>query len=513
MSKNKKIIIAVVSIIVLVIIAGRLFKGGEEVVYHTIVAERVDLVQKISATGRVEAVESINLAFENSGRVSRAYVEIGDKVNVGDVLIVLENLEEMAQIAQAKAALAKNQAKLAELNRGVRPEEILVQEIKVSNAKSALKDAKRNLVDELQGSYTKSDDAVRNKTDQLFSNPRTSNPQLNFVTDSNLKNSIELERSMVEEILKEWEVSLGILNNESNLDTYTEEANRSLAQVKSLLDKAGLAVNSLTLNSYLTQATIDAWKLDVYTGRINVNTAITNITAADEKVGNAKSALALAEQELALKESGTTKELIIAQEAQIKESDANIRYYQAQLRKTIIESPINGIVTIQDAKIGAIVPANTTIVSVISDGEYQIEAFIVEADIANLEVGNVATLLLDAYGEDETFTATVVRINPAAELFEGVANYRTILRLQGGDSKIRAGMTADLDIITAKRENVVSILERAVIFKNDMKIVRILEDGVLREVEVETGIVGERGQIEIISGVVEGDVVVTSIRE
>ncbi|GAH50049.1 unnamed protein product, partial [marine sediment metagenome] len=269
-----------------------------------------------------------------------------------------------------------------------------------------------------------------------------------------------------------------------------------------------------TLNTDLTQTTIDAWRLDVFTGRTNVNTAIANITAAEEKVEDAKSDLALAEQELALKKLGATEEQIAAQEAQVKESEANIQYYQAQLKKSIIRSPINGIITVQDAKVGEIVPANTTVVSVISDGEYQIEAFVVEADIANLEIGDAATFSLDAYSEDEIFSATVVKIDPAAELLEGVANYRTTLQLEEEDGRIRPGMTADLDIVTAERENIIVIPQRAVIFKNGSRIVRVLRDGnLVEEIEVETGITGNRGYIEIVSGIEEGDVVITAIKD
>ncbi len=513
MIKHKKKFILSIVVVVIVIVVKILFTGGENITYDTIVAERTDLVQEISAVGRVEAIESVNLAFENSGRIARVYVDVGDKVFRGDTLVVLENLEEVAKILQAEAILARNEAKLSELKAGVRPEEILIQKTKVTNAKSSLEDAERNLVDELRRSYTTADDSVRNKIDQFFSNPRTASPQLDFYADSQLKSDIEQERFFVELMLVEWETSMVTLTSTSDIEAYTKEANQNLSMIKSLLDKAGLAVNSLTVTSSISQTTIDAWKLDVYTARTNINTSIANITAVDEKVENAKSKLALAEQELALKESGTIEELIIAQEAQVKESEANIKYYQAQLRKSIISSPINGVVTTQNAKEGEIVQVNSIIVSVISDGEYEIEAFVVEADIANLKVGNIATLSLDAYGEDEVFTAVVEKIDPAAQLFEGVANYRTILKLQEVDDRVRAGMTADLDIVTQERENVISILQRAIIFKDGKKTVRILIGDTVKEVEVETGITGDRGYIEIISGIDEGDVVVVSIKK
>ena len=186
------------------------------------------------------------------------------------------------------------------------------------------------------------------------------------------------------------------------------------------------------------------------------------------------------------------------------------------MAKNNLRSPITGIVTKQSAKEGAIVGANENIVSVISEGEFEIDALVVEADIIDLEVGDKATLSLDAYGEDVLFEAIVIDIDPAAELIEGVANYRTTLEFVEGvesDERIRVGMTADIDLVTAEREKVISIPQRAVIFKEGKKVVRVLEGGVLREVEVEIGITGGRGQIEIISGIEEGDVIVTAIKK
>jgi multidrug efflux pump subunit AcrA (membrane-fusion protein) len=92
-----------------------------------------------------------------------------------------------------------------------------------------------------------------------------------------------------------------------------------------------------------------------------------------------------------------------------------------------------------------------------------------------------------------------------------VANYRTTLLFDEVDDRVKAGMTADIDIVTDERSLVISIPQRSVIFKDDRKIVRVLEGGELVERDVETGISGERGMIEIVSGVSEGEEIVTSI--
>jgi HlyD family secretion protein len=69
-------------------------------------------------------------------------------------------------------------------------------------------------------------------------------------------------------------------------------------------------------------------------------------------------------------------------------------------------------------------------------------------------------------------------------------------------------MTANIDILTDKRENVIIIPQRAVVSQNGDKIVKILEGEKIREVKVKTGLRGSDGNVEIIEGVKEGEKVV-----
>jgi RND family efflux transporter MFP subunit len=384
------------------------------------------------------------------------------------------------------------------------------------------------MVDVLQNAYTRSEDAVRSKADQLFNNPRLSSANLKFViANTSLTNEVNSLRVSLENIFSLWKIDLDALSNTSELELSILSTKNNLEQVKSFLENTSLALSNAQISTTITQTIVDAWKVSISSARTNVGTAITNHATAKEKLKSAETALLITQNELALKEAGSTPEQIDAQKAAIQQAEANIVSQLAEIKfkesavqavwvklaKNSLRSPIDGIITKQDAKKGAIVGANEIVASVMSEGKFEIEALVVEADIANLETGDKATLLLDAYGEDALFEAVVIKIDPAAELFEGVANYRITLAFIKDDERIRAGMTADLDIITAERKNVISIPQRAVIFKDNKKTVRLLEKDVLREVGVETGITGGRGLIEIVSGVGEGDMVVIAIKK
>lgn len=508
--------IGIISIIVVLgLVAGGYFYfgGGEKPAFDIAEAKRSDLIQEVSVTGRVKPARSVELAFEKSGKVSAVYADVGKQVSAGQTLVVLENSELIAQRLQAEAGVESAQAKLAELKRGTRSEEIEVQEAKVANAKTTIEDAKKNLVDKLQDAYTKSDDAVRGKADQIFTNPLTQNPQLvPWAIDSSLESDVEWRRLLIEgNIFRVWKPYVDQLTINSDLTEYVSTTRKYLDDIKIFLDKLALIINNPN-TSYVVNGTSQTmpsnWKTDISTVRTNINTALSNLSAAEEKLKTAESNLMLEEKNLALKKAGTVEEQIAAQEAQVKQVQANLQNYDAQIAKTIIRAPISGTVTKQDAKVGEIVSANTAIVSLISASQFEIEANIPEADIAKVKLGNTAKATLDAYGSDVEFDIKVVAIDPAETILDGVATYKTTFQFAEKDERIKSGMTANIDVSTEKRENVIVIPQRAVITRNGDKIVRILNSETPKEVKVKTGLRGSDGNIEITEGVNEGDKVV-----
>lgn len=491
--KYKKV--SIVFVVVIIVIAYFVFSNRGDDGYTYVVAEFRDLVQEVSVTGRVVPAESVDLAFERTGRVSNIYINIGDSVYAGQTLISLENGDQLAQLNQAKANLEIQQATLDELNRGSRLEEIEVQKVKVTNAEKALQDSEVTLSDAVADAFTRADNAIRNNVDQFFVNPGGANPTLDLlVTNSQLVLQVQNERLFVENTLNAWSGTT---------------AKSDLTQIKTFLDSVALTLNSAKPTTSTSQSTIDGYKTDVSTARTSVNTAISTLTSAEEGNKDSESALTLAEQELILKKAGATPEQLRIQIAKVNDAEASVLNYQVLLGKTIIKSPIGGIVTKQNINIGEIVSANSLVVSVISGASFKIETDIPEADIAKVDLTDPASVTLDAYGDDLVFPVMITSIEPAETIIEGVPTYTTTLQFVDNDDRIRSGMTANIDIITNTRENIIAIPARAVVTKNGDKFVRILEDKDLVEVSVETGIRGSDGTIEIIRGIVEGDKVIT----
>ncbi len=204
---------------------------------------------------------------------------------------------------------------------------------------------------------------------------------------------------------------------------------------------------------------------------------------------------------------------LATQEAAIKQAQAALQNTQAQLDKNSLRAPFDGLVAKQEAKVGEMAAANTTIVSLISEAKFEIEANVPEADIAKVKISDSANVTLDAYGNEVIFEARVVAIEPAETVIDGVATYKNTFQFVKEDERIKSGMTANIDILTDQRENVIIVPQRAVINQGNGKIIKVLgDDQVVKDVQVETGLRGSDGNIEIISGLNEGDKVVVNFK-
>lgn len=507
--KNKNLIIG--AVVILAIGAYFLFRGEKSVEKEYIVS-KLNLKEEVSVTGKVKPSKKVDLSFDKAGRVGAVYKDVGDRVSTGEILALLSAGDARANLLQAEASLDSERAKLEEYKQGTRPEELAIAVSKVDGALRTLSDAEKNLIDQINDAYTKSDDAVRYKADQIFSNPRSPNPQVSVsVADGNLERELEDGRLELEGILTSWQGVVLKINNDNSLNSSADISNKNISKVRAFMDKVGFLVNNLVPNTGYTQTTIDGWKSTISTARANVNTAVNNLSSASEKLRTAETNLATYKLELDLKKAGYTKEQIEAQEAKVKAAEANVLSYEAELAKTIIRTPISGLVTKMDAKTGETVSANVAVASIIGESKFEIESNVTEVDIGKIKVGDHAKVTLDAYGDSLIFLVTVSKIDPAEIIIDNVPTYKVTLQFDKNDEKIRSGMTANIDILTKEKKDTLS-LPRETVFEHEGKQFVMFKDknGSVAEKEVKTGIKDSSGNIEILEGLKEGDKVVVS---
>jgi RND family efflux transporter MFP subunit len=476
--------------------------------YETDTVTRGELREEVDVTGTVAPAEDVVLSFEQGGKVSYVPVSVGSYVYAGQPIAYLSNDDMEAQLKGAEARRDAALADLAKLEEGTRPEELDVYEAQVTQAKRSVSQAEDSVYTVISDAFTRADGAVRGNTDQLFSNPRSSRPTLSvFVSDPSLKNDIEWRRFLLEEMLTAWETSLSV---RADVSGDTEETNTRLLDVQTFLQKVALAVNALEPTSVLSQTTIDGYKSAVASGRSSVSVAISGVSNAETSFVSAEQSLRVAESQYALRAAPATNATKSAAQAQVTAAEAQVAQYRALLAKTILTAPVGGTVTSLDVTAGETVNAGKEVARLISVGKYEIETYVPEADITKVRVGDTATFTLDAYDDSVVFHATVVMIDPAETVIEGVATYKVTLRFTDEENRVRSGMTANVTILCDIRSDVLSVPIRSVETNDDGSlVVRVLGlDGIPVSRTITTGLRGSDGRIEVSGDIVEGEEVV-----
>lgn len=157
-------------------------------------------------------------------------------------------------------------------------------------------------------------------------------------------------------------------------------------------------------------------------------------------------------------------------DAQITQARASLTQAQVNLDKTVITSPIDGIVISRDVDIGQTVAASLqapTLYKIAADlTRMQLKASIDESDLGRISKGQAVTFTVDAYA-GETFSGSVeqVRLNPTVE--SNVVTYAAIISAPNPALKLKPGMTANLIVVVAQRENVLRVPAAALRFRPD----------------------------------------------
>lgn len=157
----------------------------------------------------------------------------------------------------------------------------------------------------------------------------------------------------------------------------------------------------------------------------------------------------------------------ISAAASVSQALASLELNEADLAKSVIRSPINGIVLTRAVEPGQTVAASfqAPVLFTLAEDLTQMELHVDvdEADIGKVKEGQHASFSVDAY-PNRTFEALIIQSRYGAKTSEGVVSYETVLKVDNADLSLRPGMTATADITVQKIENAVLIPNAALRF-------------------------------------------------
>lgn len=518
--RNRLIIAGVIAVILLGGFTINLLSAQDDSNRPTTTVTKGSVAQNVTITGKTKPVDRVDLTFERSGRVTYI-IPVGSRARAGQTLASIDAGEIGAQIRQAQASLRsataqRNQyaaalqiqsAKLQEIRNGTRPEEIIIKETEIQKAEQDIAASNDNLLTTLADAYTKADNVLASTVGGLFSGS-PGNYSLTYNTcDIQAKTDAEFRRSGAQRALSEWSATDATL------------ALTHLSTIKQFLDR--------TRDTLLVECAMNDTGLNAH--RTSVSAAITTIVSAQSSVKSAQQLIASQKftvqrlkNELTLKQAGAVEQQVSAQESAVKQAEAslaaqdaqiayataNVQLYQAQASKFILRAPFDGIVTATGIRRGEIASGSKAAVTLMGQDSMEIEAYIPEVDVSKVALNQPVTATVDAI-PGESIAGTIMYIDPAETIVDGVVSYKIRIVPTKKDERLKSGLTANITITVARADNVLTLPNYAIAETDAGTFAEILQNGSAKQIPVTIGLRGTDGKVEIVSGVTEGQAVIS----
>jgi len=217
----------------------------------------------------------------------------------------------------------------------------------------------------------------------------------------------------------------------------------------------------------------------------------------------------------------------LSSQERLAQSNAQLDQVLDNLSKTQIISPIDGVVTSLDIKVGETAIASSTnihgssLMTIANPSSIYTEVLVDEADIANIRVGQKAEIVAIAY-PDEPMQGTVRFIANTAKIAQGRTGLSFVVKIDiedPGEVTLRPGMSCRAEIFTQDDRLVTAVPIEAVLFEEDKAenrsdhFIFLNDQGVAKKTKVEVGLSDDEFQ-ELLSEIdSDVDVIVGPNRE
>ncbi|MCC5629470.1 efflux RND transporter periplasmic adaptor subunit [Nostoc sphaeroides CHAB 2801] len=422
----------------------------EDIAQLTVPVAAKNVTLRITASGKVVPVQTVNISPKNPGVLSQLYVQQGDRIQQGQILARMDSAGIEAQRSQYRANLAQSQAQLAEAIAGSRPQEIAQARARLAQAQAQLTQAKAgNRPQEIAQSQSQVDAAQA---------------KVNYTSEQ-----VKRYQYLYQQGAEKKQLFDQALSEDKSARANLEEAKKRLSLVQS--------------------------------------------GSRTEEIAQRQAAVNEARAALILLEDGTRSEEIVQRQAAVEAAKAQLKGVQVQLEDTIIRAPLSGIVTQKYADPGAFVTpttsasasASATSSSIVAVARgLEILAQVPEADLGRIKPGQQVEIVADAY-PDQVFKGNVRLIAPEAVVEQGVTSFQVRVALNTGTDKLRSGLNVDLTFLGDRVNNALVLPTVSIVTEKGQTGVLVPDaknKPQFREVTIGAQI---QNQTQILEGVKEGD--------
>ena len=405
-----------------------------------------DLNVKISASGKVEPIKSVNVSPKNPGRLVELLIEQGDKVVAGQTLAVMENLEIRAQTAQEQAKLQQARANLQQ-NKVTIAGDIRQAKARLAQTEARLAQAKARIPKDISQTQA-----------QLHS------------AESRLKLTQERIRR------NQYLVEKGAISQD-NYDEAVNENQNALAIISEI--KQRLEQLRTTRNPEINQLEAEVSEMRL---------------ALEQREKSYQDEIKALQAQVDLAQASL-------EQSEIQYADTIVK---APFDGIITQRyAVEGSFVTPSTSASASASASATSILALAQG-LEIIAKVPEVDIGQLSQGQKVEIIADAYPED-VFTGTVKRIAPEAIVEDNVTSFEVRITLLTGQDKLRSKMNVDVTFLGQELKNSLVVPTVAIVTQEGATGVMVLnEENQPEFMPVKIGLTLQ-DQTQIIEGVTADD--------
>ena len=504
----------------------------------TATVERGDLRVTVAATGMLEPLTTVEVKSRTGGEIEKLYVEAGDYLKAGDLIAQLDPTQLQDKVDQAQAQVDTADARLAQARYSAQAQHEQTQ-TGIQESRAALEASRARL---RQAQVQLEQTRATSEQDIVQAQARLRSAQAKLAEATAQENAqpeltradISQAEARVDEVQATLDNAKAELQRQERLfekgfvsQQDLDNARRSYRAAQAQLEQAGASLQTAQTQQVQVkvrerqresaEAAVAEAEAALVVAKTNRKTDIqvreAEVTVAQQAVKQAQATLERA-QSGELTDAARDQD-IEAAAAERRRAQSSLDDVQYNFDNTTVVAPRDGVVLTKHVEEGTVIPAGTAalsqgtaIVTIADITEMYVMTDVDEVDISRVEIGQSVEISVETL-PNTTIKGRVDKLYPQGQEQENVIYFSVRIKVLYLHPQLRPGMTADVTILTAEREDVLLVPDSAIDRSGGTATVEVLpEPGaepVVREVEV--GVTNWE-QTEIISGLKEGEIVV-----
>ncbi|MTK12756.1 MAG: efflux RND transporter periplasmic adaptor subunit [Clostridiaceae bacterium] len=260
------------------------------------------------------------------------------------------------------------------------------------------------------------------------------------------------------------------------------------------VDKSQIAYNNAKDNYDKMQKLYDAEaisKQDLDNAKLRYDNSSVDLKAAQDNLN------------LLIEKSGPQSTQAAA--AQVAQAQAGVNAVQVQLNNASVTSPIAGVVSAKDVKVGQLAGGQSGSVTIIDSSNFIAEVSVPDTVVGKVQVGQSVQVTINAL-DGKKITGVIDKISPNSNSKDN--SYLVKVKIDNSNSELKAGMFAKVSLPAESKDNILTVPNEAIKMENNVNYLYIADNGKVKKLSVDVGISNEK-VTEITGNIKEGtDVII-----